>query len=349
MAIRLFTRLALPASTIVFATLAQAATPALVPTNLPGVQAYAPPPKGFDPFTATPEWIAAYGYPARPERTNTRAYTAWARAIRAERTIIIPRLRETDSAAGAALHSSALHTSKTYNTTNATSQNWSATILANNAVHYGTGSFYQASAWWEVPPAHQAIGVCTLIADHLFTWVGIDGWWNNEVFQAGTESNASCSNGITQPSYAAWYEWYPNLSVQITNLPVTAGDFMSVIVMANSNTNGTAWVENAATGVSAKINFNAPSGTTLVGNSAEWVQERPTWNGKLSTLANYGAGWFSLEGAELLGSGSTYNFGNPGSAQQILVTMLDNNHQPISYTVQLDGASTMFVVGGSAH
>jgi hypothetical protein len=168
------------------------------------------------------------------------------------------------------------------------------------------------------------------------------------VFQAGTWSNAYCAGGTMMQQYAAWYEWYPNSSVEITNLPVGPGDAMVVWLIASGATTGTAWVINETSGMSVDINFSAPAGTVLVGNSAEWVQERPTQSGVLSTLTNYGAAWMSTEGATLLGSNSVYTMGNPGNATPLAVTMLDNNGNAISYPTQLGGNATAFEDEGSA-
>jgi hypothetical protein len=322
---------------------ALALPPALVATNLAGVYAFAAAPAGFDAFAAAPEVLAQFGYPPRPSPGAGRAYDMWARAVRAERTRIVPILRQTDLAAGAALHPRRGLRGGT-----GTSKNWSAAVIANNASHYGTGSFHSVAAWFNVPAANQAVGACTGGWDHLFSWAGLDGWWNDEVFQAGTASDAYCAGGTTQQFYTAWYEWYPSLSVEITNLPVTAGDAMVVWLIASNDTSGTAWVVNVTSGVSVDVNFSAPAGTVLVGNSAEWVQERPYESGVLATLTNYGAAWMSTAGATLLGSNTVYTMGNPGNATPLLVTMLDNNGAAISFPSELGGNATAFEVEGSA-
>ncbi|MEJ0046096.1 MAG: G1 family glutamic endopeptidase [Rhodospirillales bacterium] len=322
---------------------ALARPPALVATNLPGVFAYAAPPAGFDVFTASPEGLAAYGYPPRPARASGRDYQMWARAMRAERRRIIPFLQQSDLAAG-----SALDARGGLRGASSTSRNWSAAVIVNNAVRYGTGSFHSAASWFNVPAANQAVGACTGNWDHLFSWVGLDGWRNNEVFQAGTESDAYCAGGQTQQFYSAWYEWFPSLSVRITNLPVSAGDAMIVWMVASSSTSGSAYIGNVTNGTVVGINFTAPAGTVLVGNSAEWVQERPYWNGVLSTLTNYGGAWMSTEGAQILGNNSVFTFGNPGGATPLLVTMLDNGGHAISFPTQLGADGTVFEDEGSA-
>jgi hypothetical protein len=321
---------------------ALALPPALVATNLAGVFAYAPPPAGFDAFSATADALAAYGYPPRPARVRSRDYDTWTRAVHAERRRIVPTLRQTDLAAGRVLQAR-----PGLRAGSATSKNWSAALIANNASHYGTGSFQTVAAWFNVPAANQAVGTC-YGWDRLATWVGLDGWTSNDVFQAGTTSSAWCADGTTMQQYFAWYEWYPSLLVEITNLPVNPGDAMVVWMIASGDTTGTAWVINETTGVAVDINLSAPAGTVLVGSSAEWVQERPTVSGVLSTLTNYGAAWMSTEGATVLGSNSVYTTGNPGNATPVGITMLDNNGNAISYPTQLGGNATAFEDEGSA-
>jgi hypothetical protein len=45
----------------------QPSRPHVVPTNLPGVYAFAQPPAGFDPLAASRQDLEAWGYPPRPE------------------------------------------------------------------------------------------------------------------------------------------------------------------------------------------------------------------------------------------------------------------------------------------
>ena len=44
---------------------------------------------------------------------------------------------------------------------------------------------------------------------------------------------------------------------------------------------------NYNTGMAVQVGFSAPAGTKLIGNSAEWITERPTLNGQRTTLTNY--------------------------------------------------------------
>jgi hypothetical protein len=50
----------------------------------------------------------------------------------------------------------------------------------------------------------------------------------------------------------------------------------------------TFWFENITAGTYTTPFTTAPAGATFVGNSAEWVMERPTVGGSLADLSDYG-------------------------------------------------------------
>jgi hypothetical protein len=75
-----------------------------------------------------------------------------------------------------------------------------------------------------------------------------------------------------------------------------------------------AFLTNRTTGDSTSLSFDAPSGTTLMGNSAEWIVEAPTVGGQQSSLADYGEVFFSVCETMLgtLGTGGTTVNGGTG-------------------------------------
>jgi hypothetical protein len=60
-----------------------------------------------------------------------------------------------------------------------------------------------------------------------------------------------------------------------------------VEVWHTSSTQGHAYLVNYNTNQSVTVGFTAYPGYPLVGNSAEWVVERPSVGGSLTTLTNY--------------------------------------------------------------
>ena len=96
------------------------------------------------------------------------------------------------------------------------------------------------------------------------------------------------------------------------------------------------------------LRISAPPGTKPVGNSAEWVVERPllvTGSGNFfATLTNYISDYFSGCSATLNDLRTLYT---PTSGSAVLVTMLDNNLLPISYPTVLGTNAIQFQNEGS--
>jgi Peptidase A4 family len=125
------------------------------------------------------------------------------------------------------------------------------------------------------------------------TWIGIDGDGSGDVFQAGVESEVKGTSVTIYP----WWEWFPTPEVQITNLKVNAGDMVTMLLCSEQgagSTTGTVFFSNRTTGQSTSVGLTAPAGTSLTGNSAEWIVEAPTVDGSQSALADYGEVFFSV-------------------------------------------------------
>jgi hypothetical protein len=124
------------------------------------------------------------------------------------------------------------------------------------------------------------------------TWIGIDGDGSPDVLQAGTEEEITAIGPFTFRSTYAWWEWYPEYEVQIPNFPVSAGDVMFCAICVHSSTEAGFYLTNLTNSASTSFTKTAPSGTSLVGNCAEWIVEAPTVNGGQSALAKYGDVYF---------------------------------------------------------
>ena len=310
-----------------------------VATNLPGATTFIAPPSGFNPLTASDGELAAYGFPPRPDRNlSAHSYAAWERAMKASKERVFPVLELTNHFNGQNIGAG-----KTRNGTQ-NSYNWSGIVNTTTASSYGSTSIYWVATDFVIPVANQAYGSCTGGWDYESSWIGIDGSGSSDVLQAGTESDAYCGSYGTAGYYSAWYEWYPYGAVRITSLPVTAGDDMYVEVWSTSSTQGYAYVVNYDTNQAVVIGMSAPSGVHLVGNSAEWIVERPSIGGGLATLTNYIYDYFS--------SGDAMTFGGtyypPSSGGAIQVTMVDGSGNPISYPTVLGTYGILLQDEGSA-
>ncbi len=309
-----------------------------IPTNIPGVTSAPEPPAGFDPVTASNRDLEGYGFPPRPDsQARPEAYARWEKAMSAAKQRIAPELRLGDKVHGP------VRQLKEQNGTG-TSPNWSGAAAVTNATSYNAPtSFRQVAAFYVVPVANQAFGTCSSSWDYSSTWVGIDGYGGNDVFQAGTSSDALCTGNVVG-YYVAWFEWYPLPEMIIANLPVSPGDEMFVEVWPSSPTAGYAFLQNFTTNQYVSVFFTAPGGTELVGNSAEWVVERPGINGGQSTLMNYVSDYLSDCYAWTANDAEF----TPGSASSTLLTMTDNKGLPISYPTLLGTTALWLQDEGSA-
>jgi hypothetical protein len=314
------------------------ANAAPVPTNMPGVTATMAVPTGFDPLTATPQQLEAAGLPPRPGASRPgRALASWQRAVTSKARHVMPSL-----APGSVKHGpyQSFDLDDSYN--------WSGEALTNSQTSLTAASFYYLAATYVVPVAAQAYGACTGGWDYSASWVGIDGYGSNDVLAAGTDSDAYCSGSKKSTRYSAWYEWYPSTEVKIGGFPIGPGDDIFVEVWNTSATVGHAYMVNYNTNQVVNLTFNAPSGTMLTGNSAEWVVERPVLGGSLTTLTNYIQEFFG----DLYASDFNGNISYPGypysGVTAVPMYMVDNSNNEISTPELLDFYDVLFTDLGSA-
>jgi hypothetical protein len=151
-----------------------------------------------------------------------------------------------------------------------TSTNWSGYAVSGSA-------FTFASASWIVPAA-----TCGSGHQYAAFWVGLDGYSSPTVEQTGTDSDCDGRH----PSYYAWYEFYPNPSLEISSLAIRPGDRMSAQV-AYSGGKFTITITDETTG---KSYSNSATVSRAKRSSAEWIAEAPccTARGGILPLADFG-------------------------------------------------------------
>jgi hypothetical protein len=135
-----------------------------------------------------------------------------------------------------------------------TSTNWSGYAVLGS-------SFTSASGSWVVPTA-----VCPGGDQYAAFWVGLDGYSSDTVEQTGTDSDC---DGDNNPSYYAWYEFYPNPSYEV--LTVHPGDVISASVVYSSG-EFTIKITDETTGNSYTRSSRVAGAQR---SSAEWIAEAP--------------------------------------------------------------------------
>ena len=158
-------------------------------------------------------------------------------------------------------------------------------------------------------------------------WIGIDGHGGTQdILQCGTEHEVVCVNGNTKRQVYAWMQWSPGPEVEITNFPVYSGDSMYCLVCVDSNTDAYIYLTNLNTSNYTSFGITAPSGTTLRGNSAEWILEAPYINGAQSNLANYGEIFFD----EAIAGNALHQLIQAGSGTAIYMTDGSGNNLSVA-------------------
>jgi Peptidase A4 family len=259
---------------------AQRQPSALIDTPIAGVSAFVLPPN-FDPLTASDADLDQFGFPPRPSvEEGAEMMAHWERRAKTQ-TRIVPQLVQTEKFHGPVRTIKQVRTAS--GVIEGDNENWSGYAITDPGNPFAKpGS--RVEARYVVPAPASG---CESKSDTYSSanWVGIDGAFSNDVFQAGTESDLDCTSG---PAYYAWIEWFPNSEIRVNNLAVSPGDLMSVAAFIGRDGRKHLSIDNLTTRKSVALAMTPPPGTTLVGNSIEWIVERPTINNAaLSKLTNY--------------------------------------------------------------
>jgi len=251
-----------------------------------GVGFFEPPPPGFDPISAASRELLTYGYPARPDAaTHPAQRVQWERRVARSYTRIEPEfVRNVGKVHGPVRRASAASVPPPPASApaNATSTNWSGSVVFASA---GTTCSWIAGEWTVPDPCDPLGGESSY---YSAAWVGLDGDGSNDVLQAGTES--SLIDGSR--SIYAWWEWYPDHEIAVSNFPVTAGDLIFCLIRADTTTTASIYLTNDTTAQQLAFTVTAPDGAWLKGNCAEWIVEAPSVGGRATTLSDYGVVYF---------------------------------------------------------
>jgi hypothetical protein len=266
------------------------------------------PAHGFDPLTADVTDLVKAGFPARPgDPRHLARFNQVLGSVKGKFNYVTPTLREnpgvfhgprkrpvsTSTVSTSTVSTSTVSTSTVSPSAGAagteTSTNWSGGV----AFAPSGETFRWVEGDWVIPnvdaPAENRWYYCA-------SWIGIDGDGSGDVCQIGVECEAYRSGTSVTTNIYPWFEWFPYPETAITNFPVRPGDLITALLCTSGAgaTSASAYFTNRTTGASTSLTFTAPSGTSLTGNSAEWVVEAPTVGGSQSLMADYGEVFFSV-------------------------------------------------------
>jgi len=298
-----------------------------------------------DPTLPSQEELLSRGYPLRPDPGQMpEAYATWLRMVTSEATEVEPRTVMRPS-----FHAGPLPIRPVLPSTK-NSTNWSGFAVYRDPYVLDRNApppYVFVSAEWYVPSVAGEQG----IQDNSVLWVGMDGETNGDVLQDGTGQDAIGTNffGIkwTMASIYAWAEFFPLDMQVLPNFKVGPGDHMlGQVWMGNagsvptlSGVFGVCFLQNLSNGSASYVYITPPAGTTFTGSSAEWIMERPTIDGALPDLSDYGAAMMLNAWAQRTDGTLVAPSGNPYSVQ---ITMTDAAGAIMSTVTRLSNSSMVF-------
>ena len=139
-----------------------------------------------------------------------------------------------------------------------TSSNWSGYALSGGPFTAVTGTF-------TVP----SLSAGATSAENTSAWVGIDGWDNQQLIQAGIDEEIDPVT--SRVDIWPWWEILPSASTPITTVSVSAGDQVTVSIW---QVNGGQWEISLVDSTDGQ-SFSTLQSYSGAGQSAEWIVEAP--------------------------------------------------------------------------
>ncbi len=151
-----------------------------------------------------------------------------------------------------------------------TSSNWSGYVEANGPFTAITGTFVVPSVTKYLP------------GSTVSEWVGVDGWADRSLIQAGVNEVPQKSGDVL---VGPWWEILPAPQKEATGVVVAVGDRVTVTI---SKVNGSAWSISLTDDTNGGI-FSTDKKYQGPSSSAEWVVEaNERADGRPTPLAHYG-------------------------------------------------------------
>lgn len=201
-------------------------------------------------------------------------FLAFPAALFAGCLMLVPMVGGAYAATGAVTHAPRIRLKPSQATT-AGGYGWSSSNWSGYALSGSAGQYSNITGSWIVPTVSPTKG-----STYSSSWIGIDGFNNNNLIQTGTEQDYY--SGKTH--YDAWWEILPAAETVITSMTVMPGDHMTAAIKNDGNGNWTITLDD----VTRSETFTTTQAYTGPAESAEWIQEAPTIGGHVATLADYG-------------------------------------------------------------
>ncbi len=153
---------------------------------------------------------------------------------------------------------------------------WAGYIVSSS--FNGKREITAVSASWNVPQVNASAG-----DGYSSAWIGIGGQLDKTLIQIGTEHNTI--NG--KATYAGWYEMLPDYSIRIKDFVLAPGHRIaaSITLVDSSADEWNLVLTDLTNGQVFNKNFVYNS----TRSSGEWIVERSTVNGQISSLSDFGS------------------------------------------------------------
>jgi len=200
-----------------------------------------------------------------------------------------------------------------------TSENWSGYALNGTGLTRVTGSWHVPTVQTPTKKRHYRKNTFSS------SWVGIDGYGNSSLIQAGTEQD--WFNG--QAFYQAWFEVLPAPETPIA-MTIHPGDHMTVSI-----SKGIPKWTITVTDTTTSQSFTTMQAYAGPITSAEWIQEAPTIGRHVATLA---------PDSTVIFDAGTVNGANPGLISSEAGAMFKGRRHQISTPSSPDSDTDGFAV-----
>jgi len=141
----------------------------------------------------------------------------------------------------------------------------------------GGAKYTYAAGSWKQPAITKKCKTVSGLLAVTSTWVGLDGWTDKTVEQAGTTN--VCDDGT---AFAFdWYEMYPAGSVGVSGIGAT--DSITAVTSTNGAGQYTLTVEDSTNPSDGFSVDETCSTSTCLDSSAEWISEAPCCSGETSS------------------------------------------------------------------
>jgi hypothetical protein len=247
--------------------------------------------------------------PQAPSHSTSRIQTAAQHEKAAEAKAALLRYLKNGRPTVKLIHRSGLQPSRTNlratsSSASAGSFNWSGYVS-----YLPTQQSYSAVyGSWAVPKLF-----CSSEQRLASDWVGLDGYGDSTVEQAGTLE--WCFEG--SPYYYTWWEMYPAGTTTVGST-VNPGDKISAKIVRSGTSYTLAVTDSTTTGNSFSTVQSCPASTCL-DESAEWIHERPAFTIGIAPLAST-TGWGPYGASVSVNGASDTVAGAPNSTA---LTMID--------------------------